>query len=89
MVAAGGRLTVPGPAAGAPPPAGALAPLAAGVAPPPMTLARTGANEATGVTGAEAATSRETGTAACATGRDCTNAAAGTAVMPPRCSRFR
>ena len=76
MVALGGRLTVPGPAAGAPP--------AVPRSPPPMTLARTGAIAATGVTCAAAATSRETATADRATGRDCTNTSVGTAVIPPR-----
>jgi hypothetical protein len=49
-----------------------------------MTLARTGAIAATGVTGAAAATSRVTATADRATGRDCKNTSAGTAVTPPR-----
>jgi hypothetical protein len=57
--------------------------------PPPITLARTGAIAAIAVTGAAAATSRVTGTAALATGRDCTNTSAGTAVIAPRWSRFR
>ena len=61
-------------AAGGALPAGAAA---------PITLARTGANAATGVTGALTIISFDIRTAALDTGCDCTNAVAGTAMTAP------
>jgi hypothetical protein len=52
-------------------------------------LARVGATRATALTGCCVITSRETWTAARATGCDCTNAVAGTAVTAPGASRLR